>query len=48
MSTLSLSHELEICDRVLEPQRCAILDALLGWGPVTDREFPVEMATFGG
>ncbi len=48
VSTLSLSHELEICDRVLEPQRCAILDALLGWGPVTDREFPVEMATFGG
>ncbi|HKO47985.1 MAG TPA: hypothetical protein VJV79_09695 [Polyangiaceae bacterium] len=48
VSTQSLAHELEICDRVKEPQRCAILDGLLGWGPVTDRSFPPEMATFGG
>ena len=48
VSARSLSHELEICDRVREPQRCAILDGLLGWGQVTDRDFPVEMATFGG
>lgn len=44
----SLVHELEICDRAQEPQRCAMLDALLGWGPVTERAFPAEMSTFGG
>lgn len=44
----SLSHELEICDRALEPQRCAMLDGLMGWGPVSDRAFPTQMATFGG
>ena len=48
VSALSLRHELEICDRNLEPQRCAMLDGLMGWGEVTDRSFPVEMATFGG
>ena len=48
VSVQSLRHELEICDRAQEPQRCAILDGLLGWGQVTDRDFPVEMATFGG
>jgi len=48
VSVLSLGHELEICDRAQEPLRCAMLDALLGWGQVTEREFPAEMATFGG
>ena len=48
VSTASLIHEFEICDRALEPQRCAMLDGLLGWGQVTDRAFPAEMATFGG
>jgi len=48
VSTASLQHELQICDRALEPQRCAMLDALLGWGQVTDRAFPAQMATFGG
>jgi len=48
VSVSALEHELEICDRVLEPLRCAMLDGLLGWGKVTDRDFPVEMATFGG
>ncbi len=48
VSALSLSHELEICDPTLEPQRCAILDGLLGWGQITERDFPVEMATLGG
>ena len=47
VSVESLRHELSICDRTLEPQRCAILDGLLGWGDVTDRNFPAEMATFG-
>jgi hypothetical protein len=46
--TLALIRELETCDRALEAERCAILDGLLGWGQVTDREFPVEMAIFGG
>jgi len=44
---LSLSHELEICDRTLEPLRCAMLDAVMGWGAVTEHDFPLEMATFG-
>ena len=48
VSAGSLNHELEICDRAREPQRCAILDGLFGWGQVTDRDFPVELATFGG
>lgn len=47
VSALSLGHELEICDRTLEPQRCAILDAMMGWGPVNEHDFPLEMATFG-
>jgi hypothetical protein len=46
VSAASLRHELEICDRAREPQRCAMLDGLLGWGEVSDRAFPVEMATF--
>ena len=48
VTALSLAHELEICDRALEPQRCAMLQALLGRGPVTDRDFPVDMPIFGG
>ena len=48
VSTQTLQHELEICDRSVEPDRCALLDGLFGWGTVTDRQFPVEMATFGG
>jgi len=48
VSTDSLRHELEICDPGLEPQRCAMLDGLLGWGSVIDRDFPVEMPTFVG
>ncbi len=43
-----LQHELAVCDSTLEPGRCALLDGLLGWGLVTDRPFPLEMATFGG
>jgi hypothetical protein len=48
VSVQSLSYELEICDRAREPQRCAMLDALFGWGPVTERDFPIEMSVFGG
>jgi len=48
VSAASLGHELAICDPAREPQRCEMLDALMGWGPVSDRSFPFEMATFGG
>lgn len=48
VSVLSLSGELSSCDRTLEPVRCAMLDSLLSWGDVAEREFPAEMATFGG
>ena len=48
VSAASLVHELEICDRAREPQRCAMLDGLLGWGQVSERAFPEGMSTFGG
>lgn len=44
----ALQQELAICDRQLEPERCSILDGLLGWGAVNEQEFPPEMQTFGG
>jgi len=47
VSAASLEHELQVCDRAVEPQRCAMLDALMGWGPVTDRAFPPQMPIFG-
>ncbi len=47
VSTAFLQQELAVCDRTLEPGRCAMLDGLLGWGPVTDHAFPADMATFG-
>jgi len=48
VSVSSLSDELEACDRTLEPSRCAMLDAVMGWGQVTERDFPADMATLGG
>ena len=48
VSLAALNHELEICDPVQEPQRCAMLESLLGGGQVSERTFPTEMATFGG
>ena len=47
VSAASLEHELAICDAAVEPERCALLDGLLGYGTVTDRDFPAAMATFG-
>jgi hypothetical protein len=41
-----LSQELVACDSKLEPERCAMLDAVLGWGPVIDGDFAPEMPTF--
>ena len=48
VSADDLRNEWIRCDSGLEADRCAMLDGLLGWGPVGDRAFPVEMATFGG
>jgi hypothetical protein len=48
VSAASIARELSICDPAKEPQRCAMLDALMGWGGVSDRAFPVGMSTFGG
>jgi hypothetical protein len=44
----ALRRELKACDTAVTPERCAMLDALLGWGEVTDRAFPEDMATFFG
>ncbi|HEX6274798.1 MAG TPA: hypothetical protein VFZ53_17270 [Polyangiaceae bacterium] len=43
----SLRDEHAICDAAIEPERCALLDALFGRGDVADWDFPPEMATFG-
>jgi hypothetical protein len=43
-----LQEERATCDPAIEPERCALLDALFGGGDVADWEFPKEMATFGG
>ena len=42
-----LRRELAACDAAAEPERCAMLDSLFGWGEILDWEFPQEMATFG-
>lgn len=34
------------CDPVAEPDRCAILDAIFGFGEVLSHDFPLEMPTF--
>lgn len=43
----ALRAELDACDTRAEPDRCAMLDALFGWGDTVDWEFPADMATFG-
>jgi hypothetical protein len=42
----ALTLEEASCDPALEPQRCAILDALLNYGPLVERAFPEGMPTF--
>ncbi len=42
----SMRAELASCDASREPGRCALLDALFGWGPVEEQPFPAGMATF--
>jgi hypothetical protein len=41
-----LQREHDLCDATAEPERCALLDALFGWGPPEDQEFPPGMPTF--
>ena len=48
VSVVSLQHEDAICDRSVEPERCAMLDGLFGWGSVNEHDFPNDMNTFGG
>jgi len=48
VSAAAIEREFQLCDHAREPQRCAMLDALMGWGAVRDRAFPVGMSTFGG
>lgn len=43
-----LVAERAACDAVQEPERCALLDALFGWGDTFEWDFPQAMATFGG
>jgi len=42
----ALARELASCDSSTEPNRCAMLDALFGWGPATDAVFDPQMPTF--
>jgi hypothetical protein len=42
----NLVQELAACNSNAEPQRCALLDALLGWGSVTDADFNPQIPTF--
>jgi hypothetical protein len=44
----ALQAELGACDPTIEAERCALFDALLGWGPALDWDFPQDMPTFGG
>jgi hypothetical protein len=48
VTAATLVHENQTCDANVEAGRCAMLDGLLGWGSVSDRDFPSEMSTFGG
>jgi hypothetical protein len=42
----ALAPELDACDPGREPERCALLEAVFGGGPVVEREFPATMSTF--
>jgi hypothetical protein len=42
----SLQYERSSCDAAREPERCALLEAVFGAGPVVDRDFPTTLPTF--
>jgi hypothetical protein len=41
-----LTRATEACDAIVDPQRCAMLQAIFGQGGVTHRDFPPGFATF--
>jgi hypothetical protein len=41
-----LYAQLAVCDEALEPERCALLEALLAGDAVFEREFPAAQDTF--
>lgn len=43
----NLKLEWASCDPALEPDRCALLEALFGWGDTLQWDFPQAMPTFG-
>ncbi len=45
VSLTDLRAEYEACDAQVEPERCARLDALFGFGEVVDAEFPESLQT---
>lgn len=46
VSAVSVRQEFIECDAAQEAERCALLDAIFGWGDLFEREFPAAMATF--
>jgi hypothetical protein len=46
VSLESLEREQGACDPAAEPERCALLEALLEPGDVLERDFPPELETF--
>jgi hypothetical protein len=42
-----LLEERAACQVAREPERCALLDALFGWGDTVEWAFPEAMPTFG-
>ncbi len=45
VSLADLEAEQRLCDATAEPERCALLDALLAHGPVVHQEFPPGLPT---
>lgn len=41
-----MAGEWETCDAAVEPARCAFLDALFSFGPVSEKNFPEDFTTF--
>lgn len=39
-------RERELCSPASEPERCAMLEALFGWGQTEEQDFPPDMPTF--
>jgi hypothetical protein len=46
VSLEALGQAEKSCDASVQPERCAVLTALLGHGPVVPAEFPSTMTIF--